>query len=159
MTTLPDRLTAERDAAFAASRCQCATDEACRELAKLHAEVAKLRDTCGTGAGCLHKDATIDCLREKLELAEVVRASQVEGLTQGAAGWRERANQLEAEVAGLREDAARYRWLREKQAYIGIHPHYKDLPIEQRSGWTIRLVPDVKNSFDAAIDAARKGTT
>ncbi len=66
---------------------------------------------------------------------------------------------LRAEVAGLREDAQRYRWLRNKQAYIGIHPHYKDLPIEQRSGWTIRLVPDVKNSFDAAIDAARKGTT
>lgn len=64
---------------------------------------------------------------------------------------------LRAEVAGLREDAERYRWLRDKQAYIGIHPHYKDLPIEQRSGWTIRLVPDVKNSFDAAIDAARKG--
>jgi hypothetical protein len=42
-------------------------------------------------------------LREQLYLAEVARAAQVEGLAQGAAGWRERSEQLAAEVAGLRE--------------------------------------------------------
>lgn len=42
-------------------------------------------------------------LRDQLHLAEVARAAQVEGLAQGAAGWRERSEQLAAEVAGLRE--------------------------------------------------------
>lgn len=45
----------------------------------------------------------IERLREQLHLAEVAGAAQVEGLTQGAAGWRERANQLETEVAKMRE--------------------------------------------------------
>ncbi len=39
-----ERLTAERDAAFAMSRCECATDEACANLAQLRAEVAGLRE-------------------------------------------------------------------------------------------------------------------
>jgi hypothetical protein len=66
-----DRLTAERDAAFAMSRCECGTDEACAELAKL---------------------------REQLALAESVRAAQVAGLTEGMAKLRER-NRLE--MAGI----------------------------------------------------------
>lgn len=46
-------------------------------------------------------DDEITRLRDQLHLAEVARAAQVEGLAQAAAGWRERANQLEAEVARL----------------------------------------------------------
>ena len=42
-------------------------------------------------------------LRDQLHLAEVARAAQVDGLAQGAAGWRERSEQLAAEVAVLRE--------------------------------------------------------
>ena len=99
----------------------------------------------------------IERLRAQLHLAEVVRAAQVEGLTQGAAGWRERANQLEAEVAGLRGDAARYLYLREKcpwtvcvdgddgrTATVSLHIKVsKDL-----------MVADGEDDFDAAIDAA-----
>ena len=33
----------ERDAAFAMSRCECGTDEACANLARLHAELAEAR--------------------------------------------------------------------------------------------------------------------
>jgi len=51
-------------------------------------------------------------------------------------------------------DAKRYRWLKERQAYVAVHPHYKDLPLHQRTGWTIRLVNGDSDSFDAAIDAA-----
>lgn len=51
-------------------------------------------------------------------------------------------------------DAGRWQWLRDKQAYVGIHPHYRDLPLKQRTGWTIRLVPVTsEGTFDAAIDA------
>lgn len=52
------------------------------------------------------KDAEITRLRDQLHLAEVARAAQVEGAVQVAAGWRERANQLEAQVAGLRKALA-----------------------------------------------------
>lgn len=38
-----ERLTAERDAAFAMSKCECGTDEACANLGRLHAEVEALR--------------------------------------------------------------------------------------------------------------------
>ena len=39
-----DQLLAERDAAFAMSRCECNSDEACANLAKLHADVERLRE-------------------------------------------------------------------------------------------------------------------
>lgn len=52
------------------------------------------------------KDAEITRLRDQLHLAEVARAAQVEGAVQVAAGWHERANQLEAQVAGLRKALA-----------------------------------------------------
>jgi hypothetical protein len=38
-----ERLEAERDAAFAMSRCQCGTDEACANLARVNAENAALK--------------------------------------------------------------------------------------------------------------------
>jgi chromosome segregation ATPase len=43
LTAERDSLRAERDAAFAMSRCECGTDEACANLAKLRAEVERLR--------------------------------------------------------------------------------------------------------------------
>jgi len=44
LTAERDSLRAERDAAFAMSRCECGTDEACANLAKLRAEVERLTD-------------------------------------------------------------------------------------------------------------------
>jgi hypothetical protein len=55
---------------------------------------------------------------------------------------------------GQAKDAARYRWLRDKQAYVAIQPHYHDLSIDKRTGWTIRLVTGHDNNFDVAVDAA-----
>ncbi|MRT30840.1 hypothetical protein [Herbaspirillum sp. CAH-3] len=54
----------------------------------------------------------------------------------------------------LELDAKRYRWLRDQMAYVAVHPHHKDLPIAERTGWTIRLVTGNDESMDAAIDAA-----
>ena len=54
---------------------------------------------------------------------------------------------LRAEVAGLREDAERYRWLRDK------------LDVNDRATWSIFMAEGVEQ-WDAAIDAAlaaRKG--
>lgn len=51
-------------------------------------------------------------------------------------------------------DAARYRWMRDHKAYVAVQPHYKDLPIAERTGWTIRLITGNDESMDAAIDAA-----
>ncbi len=93
------RLTAERDAAFAMSRCECATDEACAELAKLRAE-----------------------------------------------------------VAGLRADAERYRYIRDD---ISIEHGVKmDGKRGLMAWWTgIGVASGSDEHIDAAIDAARKGTT
>ena len=41
-----DRLKAERDAAFAMSRCECGPDECCANLVRLHKEIANLREYC-----------------------------------------------------------------------------------------------------------------
>jgi hypothetical protein len=60
------------------------------------------------------------------------------------------------EIAALRADAERYRWLRDKQAYVGVQRHYQYLPVEQRTGWTIRLITGNDEDMDAAIDAARE---
>lgn len=57
-----------------------------------------------------------------------------------------------ASDAGLADDAKRYRFLRDKQAYVAVHPHYLDLPKEHRTGWTIRLMHG--ETLDAAIDTA-----
>lgn len=51
-------------------------------------------------------------------------------------------------------DAARYRWLRENKAYVAVQPHHKELPIDQRTGWTIRLITGNDANFDSAIDSA-----
>lgn len=115
---------------------------------------------------------TLGKLRDQLHLAEVVRAAQVEGLVQGVAGWRERANQLEAQVAaltaerdearaawgsrtqelermeaerdGLREDALRYCWLNDN-AVIETDTFRHDG----------KDPASTKQPLDAAIDAAR----
>jgi hypothetical protein len=55
-----------------------------------------------------------------------------------------RAERAEAERDALRQDAERYRWLREKLLYQKSGPHY---------GWTLdELIPG--DERDAAIDAA-----
>lgn len=119
------------------------------ELCEKDAEIAQLRqylDTAQRRASVLGDE--VAGLRNQLHLAEVARAAQVEGLTQGAAGWRERANQLEAEVAGLREDSARYHYLRDVAWHAGSLIFYAE-----------RYGPE---DWDAHIDAAlaaRKGAT
>jgi hypothetical protein len=58
----------------------------------------------------------------------------------------ERIAALEAERGELKQDALRYRWLREKLVYQKSGPHY---------GWTLdELIPG--DERDAAIDAARE---
>ena len=53
---------------------------------------------------------------------------------------------LEAERDALKQDAERYRWLREKLVYQKSGPHY---------GWTLdELIPG--DERDAAIDAAKE---
>ncbi len=42
-----EALRQQRDAAFAMSKCECGTDEACANLGKLHAEVEALRKALG----------------------------------------------------------------------------------------------------------------
>jgi uncharacterized coiled-coil DUF342 family protein len=69
-------------------------DEALDEVARLKA--ARFQFS-GTDA------AEITRLREQLHLAEVARAAQVEGLTQGAGILRDERDALRAGVAGLRE--------------------------------------------------------
>jgi len=77
------------------------SEEAADELERLRETVKNL---CESAKLAVHYHAAeIDRLREQLHLAEVARAAQVDGLAQGAAGWRERSEQLAAEVAGLRE--------------------------------------------------------
>lgn len=84
------------------------------------------------------------------------------GIEKYCKGLELRIAQLIREGAEDARDAARYRWLRDKQAYVAIHPHHQDLPKDQRTGWTIRLVNGRNDSFAAAIDAAiaseRSGT-
>jgi hypothetical protein len=130
-----DRLTAERDAAFAMSRCECGTDEACAELAKL---------------------------REQLALAESVRAAQVAGLTEGAERLRERVKALEHERDAARASQSRciemltriYALIDpplieyEGKTYKFINPHAAEA-LHKLSN-RIRAIPD-------AIDAALKG--
>lgn len=60
-------------------------------------------------------------------------------------------------VERLEADARRYQYLKEKQAYVAIDPHYRELPFHERTGWTIRLVTGDDSSLDNAIDAALRG--
>lgn len=60
-------------------------------------------------------------------------------------------------VDRLEADARRYQYLKEKQAYVAIDPHYRELPFHERTGWTIRLVTGDDSSLDNAIDAALRG--
>ena len=62
-----------------------------------------------------------------------------------------------AECERLRRDAERYRWLRDNKAYVAVHPHYRQLPLQDRTGWTIQLISGNDESFDSAIDAASAG--
>ena len=59
-------------------------------------------------------------------------------------------------LAEASKDAERYRWLRDTKAYVAVDRHHLQLPKNQRTGWTIRLVSGNDESMDAAIDAAIK---
>ena len=53
-----------------------------------------------------------------------------------------------------RRDAERYRWLRDKSAYVGINPHARTFL------WVLRGILELTGQgFDAAIDAAMKEPT
>lgn len=74
------------------------------EITRLRAELAQaMQERARAIAVGDDMEQEAERLRDQLHLAEVARAAQVEGLAQGAAGWRERSEQLAAEVAGLRE--------------------------------------------------------
>lgn len=67
---------------------------------------------------------------------------------------------LRAEVAGLREDAERYRWLRDECPWTMVSGNGKsNLSIRVRAEFDLGDLVDMVDEFDAAIDAARKGTT
>ena len=80
-------------------------------------------------------------LKDRLE-AQFKRLTSMDGLLANADA---RIAALEAERDALKQDALRYRWLREKLVYQKSGPHY---------GWTLdELIPG--DERDAAIDAAR----
>ena len=65
---------------------------------------------------------------------------------------------LRAEVAGLREDAERYRWLRDECPWMMVSGNGKsNLSIRVRAEFDLGDLVDMVDEFDAAIDAARKG--
>lgn len=53
----------------------------------------------------------------------------------------------------LARDAARYRWLRDNKAYVGVQPRHANYPIGKRTGWTTRLIHGNDKNMDAAIDS------
>lgn len=62
-----------------------------------------------------------------------------------------RITELEAQVAQYKQDAERYRWLREKSAYVAVNPHHRTCL------WVLRNVFEIPNKdFNAAVDAARE---
>lgn len=61
-----------------------------------------------------------------------------------------RDQQWLALVGELQRDAERYRWLRDKSAYVGVNPHARSCL------WVLRGIYEIRGAgFDAAIDAAR----
>ena len=76
----------------------------------------------------------------QIELAEYERT--VAHMRDGAKAVLERAEKAEAELAALREDAERYRWLKANAA---------DIKFSNR-----HVVKATMHCLDAAIDAARK---
>ena len=93
-------------------------------------------------------DARMDeLMREPIEHRAMAMAAWAMQLERDLAAAVARAEAAEA-------DAGRYRWLRDNKAYVAVQPHYKELPITARTGWTIRLVSGDDDNMDAAIDAA-----
>lgn len=68
------------------------------------------------------------------------------------ASLERRLRESEAEVAALREDAERYRWLREPQDHFAV-----EVEDQNENGYTSVFYAIVREELDAAIDAARKG--
>ena len=124
-------------------------------LPDLDALVARL-NLCGKGERLAVPELCAEAAAAITELrAEVARLKQwqvdmvAKAADKSLDGYRElgaKCAALEAERDALKQDAARYRWLREKLVYQKSGPHY---------GWTLdELIPG--DERDAAIDAARK---
>lgn len=97
-------------------------------------------------------------LAEQTEHAKAIAAR--DNAERELASLRAEKERAEAERDAALKDAGRYRWLRETQAYVAVRPQHIQLPLVDRTGWTIRLVSGNDENFDAAIDAAiaaRKG--
>jgi hypothetical protein len=88
--------------------------------------------------------AEITRLRDQLHLAEVARAAQVEGLTQSAAGWRERSEELAAQVADY-QDAS----LKLAETAVGFAERVSAV-LSPEDVATVAMLR-------AVVDAARKG--
>lgn len=76
--------------------------------------------------------------------------------------WKDSADALYAafpSLLALARDGVRYRWLRDRRAYVAIAPHSEHVPRNQRTGWTTRLITGNDENMDAAIDAAMKERT
>ena len=72
-----------------------------------------------------------------------------------------RLQRAEAEAAGLREDAERYRWLRPRMAAEELDGEHAARVALSIAGPILHRHPDddYNDEFDAAIDAARATTT
>ena len=96
--------------------------------------------------GCRGEFAALNLARELEREIERLR-ERVSVYAALAAAQHDRAERAERELAEVRQDAERYRWLRDtKMTYEQAGPHY---------GWCIsEVIPG--DDPDAAIDAARK---
>ena len=121
--------------------CQLAADE----IERLRAELAAEKDETFR-LQCSHSALYNECTALRAELAALraasasVQADQREAIDQA----RELLRIVTAERDALRADALRYRWLRERCAW---------LPIDYMSN------DDAADDFDAAIDAAMASQT
>ena len=104
---------------------------------------------------------------ERLRARQVTNWVHATGQTPRASGKRtdplcaaaaDEIERLRAEVAGLREDAERYRWLRDECPWTMVSGNGKsNLSIRVRAEFDLGDLVDMVDEFDAAIDAARKG--
>ena len=109
------------------------------EVARLQDDTAEIDRLRGENARLLSDPMNVGWQRAQDAIKDRAAAvSQWKAVNQRIAA-------LEAERDALKQDALRYRWLREKLVYQKSGPHY---------GWTLdELIPG--DERDAAIDAAR----
>ena len=110
-------------------------------------------NACMFRADCRKAEAEIARLRERLEVTHAYDLSgkRIEvpagSIPDGIACRDETIKMQDAEIARLREDAARYRWMRER--------HENTIMDIYNSISPVMISPEL---LDAAIDAARKDT-